>query len=272
MSQHFPDRVHAHHELAATFKDPGVVAAYQHRAPYPPQTFDILARLITDAPRAVLDIGAGQGSLARPLAARVDQVDALDVSEAMLAAGAQQPGGTRPNLRWILGAAETAELAGPYALVTAGASMHWMSLPQTMARLATVMTDHAVLAVIDRHYQDAPWVAQLADVITRHSRNPDYLADFSVAADLADQGLWQITGRATTSFIPFRQPVAAYIEHFHSTSSLARKWMPDEEAAEFDEAIERIVRPYAADGMLEQAVAADMVWGRPTPARPQPAG
>ncbi|HUC24416.1 MAG TPA: class I SAM-dependent methyltransferase [Streptosporangiaceae bacterium] len=47
----------------------------------------------------MLDIGAGDGALARPLAERVDRVDAVDVSAAMLAAGARQPGGDRPNLR-----------------------------------------------------------------------------------------------------------------------------------------------------------------------------
>jgi ubiquinone/menaquinone biosynthesis C-methylase UbiE len=261
MSDHIPAR----DELAATFQDPAVVEAYQYRAPYPPQTFDILDRLITDTPRNVLDIGAGEGSLARPLAARVDQVDAVDVSAGMLAAGARQPGGQRSNLRWILGAAQTAELYGPYALVTAGASFHWMPWAQTLARLAAVMTGGAVLAIIDRTYADAPWWPELSDLITRHSRQPNFVPTSSVPDELAAQGLWRIAGRATTAYSSFRQPVAAYIEQFHSTSSLARKWMPDSESAEFDAAIERIVRPYAdADGTLELAIAAGMAWGRPT--------
>ena len=69
----------------------------------------------------MLDIGAGEGALARPLADRVDHVDAVDISAAMVRAGRLRPGGTRPNLRWIVGAAGTAPLDGPYALVTAGA-------------------------------------------------------------------------------------------------------------------------------------------------------
>jgi hypothetical protein len=147
--------------------------------------------------------------------------------------------------------------------------MHWMPWPQTIARLASAMTDNAVLAVIDRTYQDPPWWAELTDVIARHSRSPGYDPSFNVPSELAAQGLWQITGRATTPFSSFRQPVAAYIEQFHSTSSLARKWMPDEESAEFDDAIERIVAPHAsADGTLEISVAAEMTWGRPTPALP----
>jgi ubiquinone/menaquinone biosynthesis C-methylase UbiE len=265
MSDHLPGHIPARDELAATFQDPAVIEAYQYRAPYPPQTFDILDRLITDAPRRVLDIGAGEGSLARPLAAMVDQVDAVDISPGMLAAGAGKPGGQRPNLRWILGAVQTAELGGPYALVTAGASIHWMPWPQTLARLAAVMTGNAVLAIMDRAYADPPWWADLTDVIVRHTRRPRYDPGFSIPDEMAAQGLWRITGRATTSYSSFRQPVAAYIEQFHSTSSLARKWMPEAESAEFDAAVERIVRPYAeADGTLELGVAAEMAWGRPT--------
>src|SRR5947207_442273 len=83
-------------ELAATFRHPGVAGAYRHRPPYPAEVFDILDRIITDRPRRVLDIGAGEGALARPLAGRVDHVDAMDISSAMVRAGRRRPGGTRP--------------------------------------------------------------------------------------------------------------------------------------------------------------------------------
>jgi hypothetical protein len=64
--------------------------------------------------------------------------------------------------------------------------------------------------------------------------------------------------------VPFRQPVAAYIEQFHSTFALAREWMPPGESAVFDRAIEKIVRPYAAGGMLELEALAEVAWERPT--------
>ena len=51
-----------------------MAGAYRHRPPYPAEVFDILERIITDRPRRVLDIGAGEGALARPLAERVDHV------------------------------------------------------------------------------------------------------------------------------------------------------------------------------------------------------
>jgi hypothetical protein len=69
--------------LAAAFTWPGVARAYRHRPPYPDEVFGILDGLITDRPRTVLDLGAGEGALARPLAGRTDHVDALDTSAAV---------------------------------------------------------------------------------------------------------------------------------------------------------------------------------------------
>ncbi|NUR97352.1 MAG: class I SAM-dependent methyltransferase, partial [Kribbellaceae bacterium] len=85
-------------ELAATFKQQAVAEAYQHRPPYPDEVFDRLLELITDTPRRVLDIGAGEGAIARPLAPRVEHVDAIDFSRPMVDAGKQRPGGDHPNL------------------------------------------------------------------------------------------------------------------------------------------------------------------------------
>jgi SAM-dependent methyltransferase len=250
-------------ELNAAFADPEVVEAYQYRPPYPPEVFDVLEGLITDQPRHVLDIGAGDGALARPLARRVDRVDAVDVSAAMLASGARKPGGDRPNLRWILGSAETAELAGPYALVTAGASLHWMDWKQLLPRLAAAVSERAFLAIVDHGVQAAPWHDPVREVIVRHSRSQNFDPNFSLPDELSALGLLEISGSATSPETPFRQSVGSYVEQFHSTASLARLWMPEEESAAFDRAIEQAVLPYATGGMLEMRVVATITWGRP---------
>ena len=254
----------AHDELAAVFGYRGVAAAYRHRPPYPDEVFARLDGLITDRPRDVLDIGAGEGSLARPLAARVDHLDAVEMSAAMVAEGRARPGGDRPNLRWIAGAVETAPLGGPYALVTAGASLHWMPLRQTLARLRRVMAAGAYLAIIDHGHHEVPWRAELTEVIVRHSRNPGYNPSVSLADTLRDEGLFDIAGYAITTPVAFRQPVASYVEHFHSTASLARELMSPAESAAFDRAIIDITAPWATDGVLHMQIAAHLTWGRPT--------
>lgn len=181
----------------------------------------------------------------------------------MVAAGRQQPGGRRDNLRWIIGAAETCELGGPYALVTAGASLHWMSWEPLMARLAAAMTEHAHLAIVEHGPQGVPWREELVTVIKRHSRSPDFDPRYSLVDALREGGHFERVGRAETAPVLFRQPVSSYVEQFHSTASLAREHMSSQEAAAFDRAIEETVRPWSVDAALEMTVAATLAWGRP---------
>jgi ubiquinone/menaquinone biosynthesis C-methylase UbiE len=260
-------------KLGEVFLDEGVARAYRHRPPYPDEALDILAGLITDEPRTVLDLGAGEGALARPLAARAARVDAVDISAAMIGAGRRRPGGEAPSLRWILGPAQAAPLDGPYALVTAGASLHWMPWPQTLGRLPAVMTPGAVLAIAEHGYHDLPWRADLLKLIVAYARSPDYDPEFSLPDELARRGLLRIGGQARTAPAAFRQSVDDYVEQFFSRSSLSRVVLPAAEAAEFGAAVRRLAAPHASDGMLDMRVGAIITWGRPVaPARrPAPA-
>jgi len=249
--------------LAAVFQHAGVAAAYRHRPPYPVKVFDLLETLIVGKPRNVLDIGAGEGALARPLSARVDRLDAVEISREMVSAGRQRLGGTRPNLTWIVGPAETAPLSGPYALVTAGASLHWMTWDQTLPRIGQAMAPGAMLAIVNQSYHALPWQDELRDVIVRHSRARGFNPDFSLPDELEKLGLFEIRGRHDVTPVAFQQATADYVEQFHSTASLARELMPAGEASRFDQEIMDIVRGYESQGMLRMEIGASLVWGRP---------
>jgi SAM-dependent methyltransferase len=254
-----PDR-----ELAATFAHAGVAAAYRHRPPYPAEVLDLLVGLAGPPPRAVLDLGAGEGALARPLAARVERVDAVEVSAAMVAAGRRRPGGDRPTLRWYVEPAEETTAAGPYALVTAGASLLWMDAAAALTRVRDRLAPDGVLAIVDQTYHALPWRDPLREVIRRHSRSPAYDPAYDLPDDLARRGLFRVLGRRTTTPVAWSQSVDGYVEQFHSTASLARELMPPAEAARFDAAVRAVVRDHAAeDGRLAMAVTATVVWGRP---------
>lgn len=114
---------HVQAEYGAQFPDASVVAVYRHRPPPPDAVLTVLLEIIHDEPRAVLDRGGRQGELARPLAAQVSRVDAVDGSAGMGARGPRLAGGDRANLSWVAGKAEEAPLHPPYALVTAGNSL-----------------------------------------------------------------------------------------------------------------------------------------------------
>ena len=106
------------------FKDQAVVSAYRYRPSYPEEVFAILADLVTDEPRTVLDVGVGSGDLARSLVSLVERVDAVDPSAQMIVWGKQLPQGNHPHLHWIEGKVEDAPLTPPYSLITAGSSIH----------------------------------------------------------------------------------------------------------------------------------------------------
>lgn len=250
-------------ELAATFKQEAVAEAYQHRPPYPDEVFDRLVALIADEPRRVLDIGAGEGAIARPLAPRVEHVDAIDFSAPMVAAGKQRPGGDHRNLSWQVNPIETADLDGPYALVTAGASIHWMPWEQTFARIVPHLTPNAQLVVIEHGPVDEPWSGELVKVIERHSRKQNHDPKFNVVDAIVERGLLDLTGTARTERVTYRQRVEDYIERLHSTSSLARDLMPADEAAAFGTGVEAALSPYATDGVLDLTIEAELSWGRP---------
>ncbi len=76
---------------AETFKDQRVVDSYRFRPPYPDEVFDKLARLISDEPCHVLDVGAGSGDIARHMLNFAARVDAVDFSLSMLERGKKLP-------------------------------------------------------------------------------------------------------------------------------------------------------------------------------------
>ncbi|HET9015458.1 MAG TPA: class I SAM-dependent methyltransferase [Thermomicrobiaceae bacterium] len=251
-------------DVAAVWEDAATAAAYARRPTYPPAIFDILAGLVVDAPRAVLDLGCGTGFVARPLAPRVARVDAVDASAAMVDEGRRLPGGDAPNLRWIVGRAEEAPLDPPYALVTAGESLHWMDWGVLLPRLAGTLTPGGALAILDLSVPvvDPDLRADVVAVIRRYSTFTEWRPDFDLVAELERRGLFRRAGRAETDVVPLRQPVDAYVESFHARASLAWPRMAPDAAAAFDAELRQAVLARVGE-TVELAVRGVVVWGRP---------
>jgi SAM-dependent methyltransferase len=246
----------------AQFKDAGIAAAYPHRPPYPDEVFAILAGLIADEPRAVLDIGCGTGDLARPLARLVERVDAVDFSAAMLEAGRRLPGGDAPNLRWIEGSVEEAPLEPPYALVTAGESLHWMDWAVVLPRLRDMLTPRGQLAIIERDGQMGPWDAEVGQFAVRYSTNRDF-APYDLVQELERRGLFQKRGERRTAPVAFTQPTEGFIEAFHSRNGFSRDRMAPEQAAAFDAEVAAFLAERCPNGVVTLQIAGVVVWGAP---------
>lgn len=257
-----PKPKHLAPKYGAQFQDPSIVAAYKHRPPYPEATFDILDDLIVDEPRRVLDVGCGPGRVARYLVNRVDAIDAVDLSEGMIEVGKTLPDGRHPSLNWIIGAAETVPLNPPYALITAGQSLHWMDWYSVMPRFAKMLTPNGVLAIVGHTFAPQPWIEGTIQVIQRLSTNRDF-QPYDLVEELKKRRLWTTLGRKETVPTTFTQSIDDSIESWHSRNGLSRDRMSTEAVATFDREVRALMEPYCPDGVVQQQFWGHVTWGKP---------
>ena len=254
-------------EYAAQFEDESVARAYFARPPYAPGVFDVLEQLLPEGPRILLDLGCGTGDLSIPMAERVERVDAVDSSPAMLAVARSCPGANHPSLHWFRASAEEFEMRGPYSLVVAGQSLHWMDWQVVPARIAGALHPDGFLALVSgRFFQDVPWSKALAELIPRFTTNREY-RDYNLVDELVRRGLFAEVGRQSVH-LPHSQSVDDYVESFHSRNGLSLDRMSPEHASEFDAALQELARPHCPDQVVEGVTRTTIVWGRPAPADP----
>jgi SAM-dependent methyltransferase len=256
-----PKPDHLGSAVASAFQEASVAAAYQTRPPYPDETFDVLLGLLRDAPRHVLDAGCGTGFLARPLAERVDSVDAVDVSAVMIEEGRRLPGGDHPHLRWLVAPIEEAPLDPPYALVTAGDSLHWMDWPTVMPRFASLLTPGGSLAILTVEQLPLPWADELFALVRRYSTIGDY-QPYDLADELTSRDLFTRSGEQQTVPVPFTQSLDDYVTSFHGRASFSRERMEPGDLTAFDSAVRALVQRHVGTEVMLQ-VTARIIWGRP---------
>lgn len=257
-----PKPKHLGPPYGAQFSDQSVVAAYRYRPPYPAEVFAILASLISDEPHAVLDAGCGTGDIARRLLDLVERVDAVDCSQPMIELGRSLPGGNDPRLHWIAGRMEDVPLAPPYALTTAGASLHWMDWAVVLPRFHAMLTPSGYLALVNQQELPTPWDGPLERLIPRFSTNQDF-QPYDLVAELASRGLFQKCGERRTVPMPFVQPIDEYIESFHSRNGFSRKRMSAAMAACFDAELREVVAACCPEGKVALQIVGMVVWGKP---------
>jgi SAM-dependent methyltransferase len=264
-----PQPKHIGPVYGAVFKDESVVEAYQFRPPYPEEVFTSLSSLAVDCPRRVLDVGCGTGQLARRLAPLVDAIDAVDFSSAMIDVAKRLPDGDRPNLKWILSSVEAAPLDPPYALITAGESLHWLTWESVFPRFVDALSPNGLLAIVNRSWDRLSVVREsLFPIIGVYSTNREY-QPYDLVEELERRGLFEQLGEIRTAAEPWTPTIDEYVELRHSQNGLSRERM-GESAIGFDRelrsAVDDLVRKGAIelrDDRLELSVDASIVWGKP---------
>ena len=259
-----PKPLHLGPQYAAQFADPSVVGAYHLRPSYPTETFDILAALVVDEPRAVLDVSCGTGELARHVVDRVARVDALDPSAGMLEKGRGLPNGEASNLTWIYGHAEDAPIRSPYALIMAGASLHWMEWDVVLSRFRDALSKRGMLAIVNVKEASNRWDASVSALIAQSSTNRDF-RPYDVVEELKQRDLFRTQGRRETAPVLFEQSLADYIESFHARNGFSRDRMTPRGADEFDRALRKLIESHSSHGIVRRSISASIVWGDPAP-------
>jgi SAM-dependent methyltransferase len=248
---------------AEAFKDQGVAKSYRLRPTYPAETFTILAGLLRGESRRVLDVGSGTGNVARHLVDLVERVDAVDFSQAMIEEGKQLPNGQHPGLRWLYGRVEDIALDPPYALITAGASLHWMDWNVVMPRFRELLAPGGYLATVGVDAQPDPW-SSLNDVLRSYrTDSKDY--KYNLLEELERHGLFRKVGSRRTAPVTLVQSLDDYIESYHSRSGFSRERMGQERADEFDREAKKLLLQSYPSGEIPLQVTGGVVWGYPAP-------
>ena len=257
-----PKPGHLGPKYAEQFKDTCIVEVYHHRLPYSDEAINKLIALVIDEPRVILDVGCGTGDLARRLVSQVERVDAIDFSSSMIDKGKTLPEGDNHNLNWIFGRVEEVELHPPYALITAGESLHWMEWDTVLPLFHRILTLRGYLALVTRETEHNPWDNRLQELINHFSTNQEYL-QYDLVEELEQRHLFQSRGFLLTQPIPMKQSGEDYVQSFHSRNGFSRQRMGEEAAMAFDEEVRKLISPFLQDGQLLLSAFSTIVWGLP---------
>jgi ubiquinone/menaquinone biosynthesis C-methylase UbiE len=147
---------------------------YDARPAYPEALIDVLAELPGRAPAEVLDLGAGTGQLALPLAQRGHRVTAIEPSQAMLERLRTKAEDQRLELRAEHAMAEALPGDVPVAdLVLIADALHFIDVQLCAAQLARVLRDRGVLALLTTAYSQTPFMQALVRLMeTAAPRRP----------------------------------------------------------------------------------------------------
>lgn len=245
-------------EYGAQFQDKAIVKAYRHREPYPNETFDILRELAESPAPVIADIGCGPGDLSFGLGKFASKLDAVDISREMISE-AKRSAPEVKNINWICSPAESAPLEGPYDLITAADSIHWMDWRTLFLNIRKWLKPGKFLCVVGRWYEDRYWWDEkFQSVITAYSTNREF-KKYDIVEELKKSGYVTIVGTRKTKPVGFTQSVDDLIEAFHSRNGLSRDRM-GASAELFDREVKALLCRFTTSGNIQLSSAAHVTW------------
>jgi len=248
-------------EYGAQFQDDSVAQSYRARPPLPSAVFPFLAQLRSGHRGPVLELGSGTGDLTFGLAEHVDHVDAVEPSQAMLAVALRRASGPLSDrISWHTCSAEDFTFQGPYSLVAAADSLHWMDWSVVLPRIWASLAEGGFLVVVERRRTlPTDFGAEFEALIPRFSSNQEY-QPFDLIEELESRGLFREVGRRSfeTEVVLGGEDI---IEWSHSQNGLSRQRMTQEAGRDFDDAVRRLVEIHQPTGRVPIQVRTRAVWG-----------
>jgi SAM-dependent methyltransferase len=145
--------------------------SYRNRPAYPEILIRHLSELAGGAGGRVLDLGAGTGHLAVPLAGQGHRVTAVEPARAMLAELKVWADGQKISIAAVNASAEHTGLPdGAFDLVLAADVLHWLDPELAGREVARLLRSGGLLVVIEAQLGDTPFMRELRALFSK--RNP----------------------------------------------------------------------------------------------------
>ena len=249
-----------------SFEQLEVFRNYRFRPDYPAELYD---KLVALSPRthSVLDLGCGPGKIANGLSSQFDTVTAVDASEPMLQLGIEQQA-DQGNIVWVHGLAESVDLdTGPFDLIVAAASIHWMDHAKLFPRLLDQVSDDHVFVVVDgdgaynppweRAWNQfmAKWISRLKDEVYEPDNN-----ESAFSRRMTRHRDWiDLKGRLNLDY-GVSQSIDDFIRCQHSRDTFAPSKLGSEIGA-FDMELRSILEIHAVNDVVTYNVQTRLEWG-----------
>ena len=135
----------------AIIEDAMAKAAWNHNIHY----HDVVLRSVPSNCRQALEVGCGQGLLARQLARQCEQIVAIDVDHDALAC-ARATSASEARIEFVEGDVMTYSFSdGSFDLVTAVATLHHLPLKPALERFRSLLRSGGVLALVGLYRPNA---------------------------------------------------------------------------------------------------------------------
>lgn len=226
------------------------------RPAYPDSLVNRIVRLADEG--SVLEVAAGQGELARRLAAKGLPVTALEAQPSQIEKGRQLPWGARVD--WHEGPPERANLGGPYDLVLVSDPVHRLDWERALPKLGRASLTWFV--AVGRGDRIDGGAKELDELITqwtpgRTSRLLDEVMFVTKLRRFRRVGLWRAASQTIL------QPVPVFVRSLHRYPGLSREELGPERTEAFRRSVEAVLARHHG-GMVRIVMSPWLVWGRIT--------